>query len=288
MLYDGHAADTNEPNRLLLTPSFWRDADPSPTMSNDVSKNQSATISIRRPTRAVADMEPSTTPGISGRVPGLLTSRIIPATALAGLVLWQLGALVSDLQRLEVHPGWTVFGECLRSALYALFLLFPIAAFLTHEPPVSRDGRAVVTGAAVTATFLLAGLGLLEPTGPLLWRTSSAILSIALVLTVLGVSLAVISANSLGTNFSFGPQGRSLVAKGPYRLVRHPIYLAELLMILGVTVANPRLIPILGALVVVGLQLVRIRAEERLLRATFPGFGRFAAMTRFRLIPLLW
>ena len=288
VLHQVHAVGTTKPNYLLPTSCYWFDADASPTMSNDGSGNQSTTILIRTPTRAVADMELSTTRRILGRVIRLLTSRIVPAVALAGLVLWQLGAFISDLQQLDIHPGWTVLGECLRSALYALFLFFPIAAFLTHESPRSRDGRLVVTCAAGAATFLLAGLGLLAPTGPMLWRTSSAVVSIALVFTVMGVSLGVVSANSLGSNFSFGPQGRALVAWGPYRLVRHPIYLAELLMILGVTIANPRLTPILGALFVVGLQLVRIRAEERLLRATFPGFGRYAAMTRYRLVPLVW
>jgi protein-S-isoprenylcysteine O-methyltransferase Ste14 len=140
----------------------------------------------------------------------------------------------------------------------------------------------------VTATFLLAGLGLLAPSGPELWRTSPALVSIALAVTLVGVGLAVISAQFLGTNFSFTPQGRALVERGPYRFVRHPIYLAELLMIFGVTVVDMRLVPLLGALLVLALQLVRIRAEEHLLRSTFPGFKKFTATTRYRLVPFIW
>ena len=250
--------------------------------------NQSNTVMIGAPTRSGTIMDHATAPRVLGRVRSLLTSRLLPAIALAGLVFWQLGALISELQELNVHPGWTVLGECLRSVLYALFLCFPIAAFLTHEPPRSRDGRLLVTCAAVAATFLLAGLGLLVPSGPMLWRTSSAVVGIVLVTTLIGVGLAIASAHSLGASFSFGPQGRALVVRGPYRLVRHPIYLAELAMIAGVTTIDPRLVPVLGALVVLVLQLVRIRAEERLLRSTFPGFIRYAAETRFRLVPLVW
>ena len=250
--------------------------------------NQSNTVMIGAPTRSGTIMDHATAPRVLGRVRRLLTSHFLPAIALAGLVFWQLGALISELQELNVHPGWTVLGECQRSVHYALFLCFPIAAFLTHEPPRSRDGRLLVTCAAVAATFLLAGLGLLVPSGPMLWRTSSAVVGIVLVTTLIGVGLAIASAHSLGASFSFGPQGRALVVRGPYRLVRHPIYLAELAMIVGVTVVDPRLVPILGALVVVGLQLVRIRAEERLLRSTFPSFSRYAAVTRFRLVPLVW
>ena len=250
--------------------------------------NQSNTVMIETPTRSVTIVRESTTHRVLGRVRRLVTSRLLPAIALAGLVFWQLGALVSELQELNVRPGWTVLGECLRSVLYALFLCFPIAAFLTHAPPRSRDSRLLVTCAAVVATFLLAGLGLLVPSGPELWRTSSTVVGIALAITLIGVALAVVSAHSLGANFSFGPQGRALVVRGPYRLVRHPIYLAELAMIAGVTIVDPRLVPVLGALVVLVLQLVRIRAEERLLRSTFPGFRRYAAETRFRLVPLVW
>jgi protein-S-isoprenylcysteine O-methyltransferase Ste14 len=243
---------------------------------------------IGAPTRSRTTMDRPAPPRGFGRVRHQLTSRVLPVTALAGLALWQLGALVSALRELNVDPGWIRLGECLRIMLYVFFLCFPIAAFLTHEPPRSRDGRLVVTCAAITASFLLAGLALLVPSGPEFWHPPPQVMEVALAVTMIGAALAVVSAQSLGASFSFGPQGRALVVRGPYRLVRHPIYLAELLMILGVTVVDPRLVPILGALCVAGLQLVRIRAEEQLLRSTFPGFNAYAAVTRHRLIPLVW
>ena len=279
---------TTEPNCFLHASCYWFDTEALPMMSKGGLGNQSNTVMIETSARPVTIVDHSITHRVLDRVRRLLTSRLLPAIALAGLVFWQLGALVSELQALNVRPGWTVLGECLRSMLYALFLCFPIAAFLTHEPPRSRDGRLFVTCAAVAATFLLAGLGLLVPSGPKLWHTSSAVVGIALAITLIGVALAVASAHSLGANFSFGPQSRALVVRGPYRLVRHPIYLAELAMIVGVTVVNLRLVPVVGALAVVGLQVVRIRAEERLLRSTFPGFSRYATMTRFRLVPFVW
>jgi len=279
---------TTEPNCSLHASCYWFDAEASPMMSKGGLGNQSNTVMIETPTRSVTIMRDSTSHRVLGRVRRLVTSRLLPAIALAGLVFWQLGALVSELQELNVRPGWMVLGECVRSVLYALFLSFPIAAFLTHAPPRSRDSRLLVTCAAVVATFLLAGLGLLVPSGPEAWRSSPTAVGIALAITLVGVGLAVVSAHSLGPNFSFGPQGRALVVRGPYRLVRHPIYVAELAMIAGVTIINPRLVPVLGALVVLVLQLVRIRAEERLLRSTFPGFSRYAAETRFRLVPLVW
>lgn len=257
-------------------------------VSQDGLGNQSNSIMIGAPSRCSTTMDGAAPPRARRRGRHQWTSRLLPAIALAGLAMWQVGTLLSELQEFSLHPGWIVLGECLRSILYVLFLCFPIAAFLTHEPPRSRDGRLVVTCAAVTASFLLAGLALLVPGGPEFWHPPPHLMEIALTVTLMGVALAVVSAHSLGASFSFGPQGRALVVRGPYRLVRHPIYLAELLMIMGVTVVEPRLVPVLGALCVAGLQLVRIRAEERLLRSTFPGFGAYASVTRHRLIPLVW
>jgi len=252
------------------------------------SGNRSNTVVVNAPPASRSPTGRSAIHGTLSRMRILVTSRYLPALALAGLVLWQLAALFPELEEFNLHPGWMVLGECLRSALYALFLCFPIAAFLTQESPRSRDNRLLMTGAALGATFLLVALRLLAPSGPEIWHASHALIGCAVALTLGGVVLALVSANSLGSCFSFGPQGRALVVRGPYRWVRHPIYLAELVMILGVTIVEPRVVPLLGALVVGVLQVIRIRAEERLLGATFPGFGRYATATRFRLVPLLW
>ena len=279
---------TTESNHLLPSSCYWFDSDSKPVVSAGILGNQSNTGMVNTsPTSSAVATQP-VTHGTLVRIRRVLTSRLLPVCALAGLVLWQLAALVPELEEFNLHPGWTMLGECLRSALYALFLCFPIAAFLTHGPPRSSDARLRMTCAALCATFLLVGLRLLVPGGPEVWHAPHLVIGLAIVLTLGGVGLALASANALGSSFSFGPQGRALVVRGPYRWLRHPIYLAELVMILGVTVVEPRVVPLLGALVVGVLQVIRIRAEERLLRSTFPGFDRYAATTRYRLVPLLW
>ncbi len=87
----------------------------------------------------------------------------------------------------------------------------------------------------------------------------------AAVVTLSGALLAVAAAFELGTNFSFGPQSRELVVNGPYQLVRHPMYLAELLMSAGVVMVAMQLTLVIGECVVIVLQVVRILAEEKLL-----------------------
>jgi protein-S-isoprenylcysteine O-methyltransferase Ste14 len=175
--------------------------------------------------------------------------------------------------------------ESARSALYAAFVFGCAFTLLSNKVPRIRDGRALVATAALTASFLMLGFSVL-PTGPVLWSAPGHVVEGGLLLTMIGAALAL---GSIGSSFSIVPEARSLVVTGPYRLLRHPMYLAELLMLFGVVVGSVRLTTLVGALSVVGLQIYRIHAEEKLLQGAFPAtFADFTARTRFRLIPLLW
>jgi protein-S-isoprenylcysteine O-methyltransferase Ste14 len=178
--------------------------------------------------------------------------------------------------------------EITRTALYAAFVLGVAITLLTSKSPRSRGGRRVAIFASLTATFLMVGLGFL-PAGPVLWNRSAIVSQVGLALTVIGAALALTAFLSLGSNFSIAPESRDLVVTGPYRLMRHPIYFAELLMILGIVVGYARLTALVGALGVMGLQIYRIQAEEQLLRDNFSvSFADFTARTHYRLVPLLW
>lgn len=78
-----------------------------------------------------------------------------------------------------------------------------------------------------------------------------------------------------------------LVERGPYRRLRHPMYLAELAMALGAPLT-------LGATVTLALTLVfavivvqRVRLEERVLGDTMPRYRDYAARTH-RLVPYVY
>ena len=92
------------------------------------------------------------------------------------------------------------------------------------------------------------------------------------------------SALALGTCFGVLPEVRGLVTRGPYRIVRHPIYLGELGAYAGLFVASPRLLNLIGGLFFVAGQATRMRLEERALRAEFPEYAAYAARTS-RLLP---
>jgi protein-S-isoprenylcysteine O-methyltransferase Ste14 len=93
---------------------------------------------------------------------------------------------------------------------------------------------------------------------------------------------------SLGTSYGIRMDifaGHRLVTRGPYALVRHPMYLGIVLFHVGATLALESVLLLAAtALAVVPYTVVRIRSEERVLREAF---GDDYARYQRRVPPLL-
>jgi protein-S-isoprenylcysteine O-methyltransferase Ste14 len=104
-------------------------------------------------------------------------------------------------------------------------------------------------------------------------------------MVIAGVGLSVYSLLYLRFNFSILPEARELITRGPYRVVRHPIYLGEILSGGGLVLAMPHWFFLLLLVTFVAAQLFRTGIEEAILRKAFPDYDGFARRTRYRLIP---
>jgi len=145
-----------------------------------------------------------------------------------------------------------------------------------HGEPKTRASQEGGGRAPVVAN--LSAFGLFFPSLVIFSGSSEASMALPLalagcLLALAGAALVVRSRTELGPAWSFVPkadQGTGLVTTGPYRLVRHPIYLGLALLAMGEALAfgswSALLIVLSG---IVPTFAWRARAEEKLLSRTF-------------------
>ena len=92
---------------------------------------------------------------------------------------------------------------------------------------------------------------------------------VGLILSLLAFSLLTVARVHLGSSFSLTPQARQLVTQGIYSRIRHPVYLFSTLGLAGLAlyVQMPLLLATLA--IVIPVQVMRARAEERVLEDRF-------------------
>lgn len=108
--------------------------------------------------------------------------------------------------------------------------------------------------------------------------------SIAVGLTIVGLSTQLVSKLTLGRRFGVVAANRGLCMSGPYRLVRHPIYMGYVMLHAGFFLLNPTFWNLAVFATLYTIKIPRILAEERLLGQD-PEYQQYMQKVRSRLIP---
>ena len=167
--------------------------------------------------------------------------------------------------------------------IYVSSNLLVLGIAVTRRPPELQD-RSVASGAAVIVaySYTYAQVAYLRwVPGKAAWPAGG------LVLVTLGACLSLASLLSLGRWFGVRPALRGLATKGPYRVVRHPMYLAYVLGDIGYNLQEWNSGTVLLVLAGWGSLLYRAQAEERMLSSA-PDWPAYTARVRYRLLPGLW
>ncbi len=217
----------------------------------------------------------------------LVFGRLVPACFFSLLGYVQFQRVASEVRALPnpVTPVSVLSGP-LPAALYLLFCAIPVAIYVGRPAPRARDGRMLPRVAGLAGTVMLLVVGAL-PQGARLYAPPSWLGGVSTTISVAAFAMAVYGLLYLRRSLSIIPEVRRLVTGGPYRVVRHPLYAAEILAAGAFVMVNPGILAVAMLAPFVATQLLRSRFEERLLTAAYPHYADYAKRTR-RLIPFAW
>jgi protein-S-isoprenylcysteine O-methyltransferase Ste14 len=164
----------------------------------------------------------------------------------------------------------------------ALFIALLAATTLTRLRPLRKAVGLEPRITAVLGTFLVTVLAMLPRQ-----ELPPIALGFASMLIVAGMLTSFLVLRWLGQAFSIMAEARRLVTNGPYRFVRHPLYICEEVAVIGAFI---QVISPLAAIIFIVhgvFQVRRMLNEETVLNATFPEYAHYARQTP-RLIPIGW
>jgi protein-S-isoprenylcysteine O-methyltransferase Ste14 len=138
---------------------------------------------------------------------------------------------------------------------------------------------------ALPLLFILAAIVVFGITGNLF---SSSPFAIAAQVAAVVLNLWARMSFQKGTfRVTAAPSGTSIITRGPYRFIRHPMYSAVLLFIWAAAVSHLSALTVAIGIAVTAVCIVRVIVEERLLRATCPKYVDYSKSTK-ALIPYVF
>ncbi len=219
----------------------------------------------------------------------LLINALVKFTC--GLVL--VGALIFlPAGTLAYTCGWLLVGLLFVPMLAAGFVMFfKSPDFLkkrldAKEKQGTQKGVVALSGLMFIAGFLVAGLDFRFG-----WSNVPAwvvITASMLFLAAYGLYAEVMRENAYLCRTIKVEPGQKVVDTGLYALVRHPMYMATVLLFLMI----PLILGSWYALIVFAcypaIIIVRLKDEEDLLSRELPGYTEYKRKVKYRMVPFVW
>ena len=188
-------------------------------------------------------------------------------------------------------------------AVWSLAVIFTFAYFYKHDPQLIerrlhgkekvREQKLLIrlAGPVFFAAFVLPGLDY-----RLGWSRRSLgavplwliLVSQALILAGFLFVIWAMKVNSFASRTIQVEAGQRVISTGPYRIVRHPLYLGSIVLWLFTPLALGSYVALPAFLLLVPFYVFRLLNEEKVLRSELPGYSEYCLRTRFRLFPFVW
>ena len=203
-----------------------------------------------------------------------LASRLVPEKLLHKLI--RIGAVmifslmllkrVQEYHLFYVKPLWFV-----ETLIYFVLM----TAFLVRTDPVDRSRGIREVIIPLVGSILPFAL-LCSPPAPWIMENRTYLLTTFGWMTA-STAFTVWGMWTLRRSFSITVEARALVTAGPYRFIRHPIYLGEILSTSAVAFWRFSSLNLTILMIFVVIQIARSRWEERKLEKNFPEYGKYAS-----------
>lgn len=197
-------------------------------------------------------------------------------------------------------PAWTLdypYGWLFLALLFLPMLIMGVVLFvkfpsllekrLNHkEKQAAQKGVVALSGLMFPVGFVLSALDFRFG-----WsRVPLWLVAVASVLFLVGYGLyaEVMRENAYLSRTVEVQEGQEVISTGLYGVVRHPMYLATLLMFLPLSLILGSFWGLIPFALYPVMIVIRILDEEKLLSAELRGYEEYKSKVKYRLIPFVW
>ncbi len=193
---------------------------------------------------------------------------------------------------LDYGKGWLLIGLLFGPMLIAGFvMLFKSPDFLkkrldAKEKQATQKGVVALSGVMFIVGFVVAGLDFRFG-----WsKMPGAVTVAASVLFLLAYALyaQVMRENAYLSRTIKVEEGQTVVDTGLYGIVRHPMYMATVLLFLMIPVVLGSWYALIAFAFYPAIIIVRLKDEEDLLTRELPGYAAYKQKVKYRIIPFIW
>jgi len=121
-------------------------------------------------------------------------------------------------------------------------------------------------------------------------RVPVAVVAVAsvLFLAAYGLYAEVMRENAYLSRTVKVEEGQKVVDTGLYAIVRHPMYMATILLFLMIPLVLGSWLAFLVFCAYPAIIIVRLKDEEKLLTKELPGYAEYKKKVKYRILPFIW
>ena len=188
--------------------------------------------------------------------------------------------------------GWLFVGLLFGPMLFAGFLLmakspeFLAKRLDAKEKQATQKGVLAVSGLMFIAGFVVSGLDFRFGWSDM--PTWVVITASVLFLAAYALYAEVMRENAYLSRTIKVEEGQKVVDTGLYGIVRHPMYMATILLFLMIPLVLGSWYALIVFAFYPAIIIVRLKDEEDLLTRELPGYAEYKQKVKYRIIPFIW